>query len=41
MRHELDAILAFEGGDIGFAEPDRNLDCDRDAVIGEHEALEL
>ena len=39
-RRELDTVLVLEGGDIGLREPDRDLDRDGHAVVGEHEALQ-
>jgi len=33
-------MLPLKGGDIIFGEPDRDLDRNRDAVVGEHEALQ-
>jgi hypothetical protein len=37
---ELDAVLLLDRLDFGFREPDRHFDGERDAVVGEHEALE-
>jgi hypothetical protein len=34
-------VLGLQRGDVLLEEPDRNLDRDRDAVVGEHEALEF
>ena len=39
-RRELDAVLLLERGDVGLCQPDRDLDRDRHAVVGEHELLQ-
>ena len=39
-RRELDPVLLLERGDVALGQPDRDLDRDRHAVVGEHEPLQ-